>query len=277
MKKLAYIFLLCTLPFGAYAQNTSTNDTNTDKVDSLTQVVNELSSKVQKVEDDKRNEAVWKKRSKYFGIGYMNQTLTHQDIPGLEWKSDFGVSLNLGRTFYLHKKPLFNMLKFGLDVTWMDVSYAKYSAPEGWVEEPSAPVEPEYPDEDDEDIDIDLGMHQVEFGLHIGPSITLNPVNHLKVSTYFHFIPSGSVVILNDEANASYVSNFAIGGAIAYKAISLGIESRWGKAKYNSFSVDEDAVDVDDMEEDFDVDNVLVSGKNRMKTKSLRFYLIFRF
>lgn len=71
-RKLSYIFLLCTLPFGAYAQNTSVNDTNTDKVDSLTQVVNELSSKVQKVEDDKRNESVWKKRRNYFGIGYMN-------------------------------------------------------------------------------------------------------------------------------------------------------------------------------------------------------------
>lgn len=167
------------------------------------------------------------------------------------------------------------MLKFGFDFTWIDISCAKYSSPEGWMEEPSVSVDPEYPEEDEEDID--LGMHQVEVGLHIGPSITLNPVNHLKVSTYFHFIPSGSVAILNDEANASYVSNFAIGGAIAYKAISFGIESRWGKAKYNSFSVDEDAVDTDDMEEDFDVDNVLVSGKNRMKTKSLRFYLIFRF
>lgn len=84
---------------------------------------------------------------------------------------------------------------------------------------------------------------------------------------------------MNDEANASYVSNFAVGGAIAYKAISLGIESRWGKAKYNSFAVDEDAVDTDDIGggSDVDIDNVLVSGKNRLKTKSLRFYLIFRF
>lgn len=77
---------------GVYAQETPVNGVNLDKVDSLTQVVNDLSSHVKKVEDDKRNESIWKKRSKYFQIGYMNQTLTNQDIPDLKWKSDFGVS-----------------------------------------------------------------------------------------------------------------------------------------------------------------------------------------
>ncbi len=273
MKRILYIFFACAFSMGMYAQETVVTSDNTDKTDSLTQVVSKLSAKVQKVEDDKRNESIWKKRSKYFHIGYINQTLTHQDISGLKWKSDFGVSLGFGHTYYLHRRALFNMLKFGLDITWLDISYAKYSQPKEWTE----PSESTYPDEDSEDFD--LGVHQVELGLHIGPSITLNPIDYLKLSGYFHFIPSGSIVIMNDEANASYVSNFAVGGAIAYKAISLGIESRWGKAKYNSFAVDEDAVDTDDIGggSDVDIDNVLVSGKNRLKTKSLRFYLIFRF
>lgn len=103
-----------------------------------------------------------------------------------------------------------------------------------------------------------------------------SPIDHLKVSGYFHFIPSGSILVLNDEVNASYVSNFAFGGAISYKAISFGVESRWGKAKYNSFSVDEDAIDNPDIE-DFNPDDVLIKGKNRMKTKSVRFFLTLRF
>lgn len=268
MKKLVYFIFASIFPLSIYAQEVSVDNGNVNKVDSLTQVVNELSSKIQKVEDDKRSESIWKKRRKYFYIGYMNQTLTHQDVPGLEWKSDLGFSFGIGRTYYLHKKPLFNMLKFGLDATWLDISYAKYSQPKGW-EEPSESTEL-----DDEE---DLGTHQVEIGLHFGPSITINPVDHLKLNGYFHFIPSGSMIILNDEANTSYVSNFAVGAAISYKAISLGIESRWGKAKYNSFSVDEEATDFEDMEGDYDVDDVLVTGKNRMKTKSLRFFLTFRF
>lgn len=268
MRKFVYFILACIFPLGIHAQDIPVDSGNADNVDSLKQVISELSSKIQKVENDERNEAIWNKRKKYFHFGYMNQTLTHQDFPGLEWKSDFGFSMGMGRTYYLHKKPLFNMMKFGLDATWLDISYAKYSQPKGW-EEPFESTEL-----DDEE---DLGTHQVEIGLHIGPSVTINPVDHLKLSGYFHFVPSGSVIILNDEANASYVSNFAVGAAISYKVISLGIESRWGKAKYNSFSVDEEGADFEDVEGDFNVDDVLVTGKNRMKTKSLRFYLTFRF
>lgn len=270
MKKFVFFIFTCIFPLGIYAQDIPADSGNVNKVDSLTRAVDELSAKMQKMEDDERDEAIWGKRRKYFYIGYMNQTLTHQDIPGLEWKSDFGFSLGMGRTYYLHKKPLFNMLKFGLDVTWLDLSYAKYSLPKGWEE-------PEESGEYADDEDLDLGTHQVEFGLHLGPSITLNPVDHLKLNGYFHFIPSGSMIVLNDEANISYVSNFAVGAAVSYKVISLGIESRWGKAKYSSFSVDEDAAGYEDMEEDLNMDDVLVKGKNRMKTKSLRFFLTFRF
>ena len=96
------------------------------------------------------------------------------------------------------------------------------------------------------------------------------------MSGYFHFIPSGSILVLNDEVNASYVSNFAYGGAISYKAISFGVESRWGKAKYNSFSVDDEAID-NPGTENLNPNDVLIKGENRMKTKSVRFYLTFRF
>lgn len=72
--------------------------------------------------------------------------------------------------FYLHKKPLFNMLKFGLDATWFDVSYAKYSH----------------------------RKHQTRLILK-----KESPIDHLKVSGYFHFIPSGSILVLNYEVNAS--------------------------------------------------------------------------
>lgn len=32
-----------------------------------------------------------------------------------EAENDFGVSISWGKTYYLHKKPLLGMLKFGLD------------------------------------------------------------------------------------------------------------------------------------------------------------------
>lgn len=269
MRKIIYLILASILPLGIYAQDVPSDNKNSEKIDSLTQVINELSTKIQNTEADKHYESIWKKRRKFISFGYINQTLTHQDIPGLKWKSDYGFSLAIGRTYYLHKKPIFNILKFGLDATWMDISYAKYSNPEGWEDVTSEPT-------DSEEEVFDLGAHQIDLGLHVGPSITINPVNHLKVNAYFHFIPTGSVAILNDEANACYVSNFAIGGAISYKVISLGIESRWGKAKYNSFGMEEDTENID-WDGNAEMGDFLVSDKNRLKTKSLRFFLILRY
>ncbi len=276
MKKFVYSLLACLLPLCLQAQ-----DNNSAKVDSLTQVVKELSAKVQDMEDDAHYEAVWSKRKKYFKIGFMKQTLTHRDISDLEWKSDFGISLAMGKTFYLHKKPLLGLLKFGLDFTYFDLSYAKYKEPEAWA---AADDYYDYYEDyydyyyDDEDEDLDLGCHQVEMGIGIGPSVTINPVSHLKVNAYFHFLPSASLLILNDELSAKFVPNFSLGGAVSYKVISLGVEYRWGKAKYNSFSAEEDEWDDwDDYDEDYDFDDVITNSKNRMKTHSVRFYVAFRF
>lgn len=268
MKQLIYsIFVVLLSPVGIIAQEIEQTDINIQKIDSLQQAVNTLSSKVQTQEDDKHNEEIWKNRKKYLNIGYVNQTLVHEEVQGLEWKSDYGFSFSYGRTYYLHKKPLFKMLKFGLDLTIPDITYVKYSSPTFFKEE-------QVGNNDDEDI-VDLGMHQIDLGVHIGPSITLNPVDHLKIGTYFHFAPSASVVILDDEVNTQYVSFLTFGGSIAYKAISLGVEGRWGSANYKSFSVS-DEEDYND-EENENVTNIFSSDKNRLKTKSVRFYISFRF
>lgn len=262
MKKLlSCLFLTLLAVAGVRAQDTKEN---ARKLDSLQQVVSELSSKVKTSEEDKRNEAIWKNRKKYFNIGYVTQTLTHENIKGLEWESDLGVFLAYGRTFYLHKKPLFKMIKFGLDLTLPDITYVKYSTPSVFDNE-----------EDYDGEDMDLGVHQVDIGAHIGPSITVNPVDHLKISAHFRFAPSASVVILNDEVNTQFVPYLVFGGAVAYKAISLGIETRQGSAEYKSFSADEDAVGED--EGTGNIDDIFISDKNKLKTKSVRFYISFRF
>ena len=130
MKKLFWLVLSTVILTGQsiFAQEADSEVQSSQREDSLLQVVNELSDRVQKTEDAARNERIWKKRAKYFNIGYItNQTLTDKVDAEAEWKSDFGVSLTFGKTYYLHKKPLLNMIKFGIDATWFELSYAKYS------------------------------------------------------------------------------------------------------------------------------------------------------
>ena len=246
--------------------------------DSLLQVVNELSDRVQKTEDAARNERIWKKRAKYFNIGYItNQTLTDKVDAEAEWKSDFGVSLTFGKTYYLHKKPLLNMIKFGIDATWFELSYAKYSEPDVFAEGGS--YTRAYNDyssgyEDYYEEDFDLGIHQIDASMHVGPSVTVNPVGDLKVAAYFHYVPTYSMVVIDDSFGHGYVSNFAFGASVAYKAISVGIEHRWAKkATYNGLSFDEEGMDYDAP----DFEDVIESDKWKMKSKSFRVFLSFRY
>ena len=276
MKKLFWLVLSTVILTGQsiFAQEADSEVQSSQREE----VVNELSDRVQKTEDAARNERIWKKRAKYFNIGYItNQTLTDKVDAEAEWKSDFGVSLTFGKTYYLHKKPLLNMIKFGIDATWFELSYAKYSEPDVFAEGGS--YTRAYNDyssgyEDYYEEDFDLGIHQIDASMHVGPSVTVNPVGDLKVAAYFHYVPTYSMVVIDDSFGHGYVSNFAFGASVAYKAISVGIEHRWAKkATYNGLSFDEEGMDYDAP----DFEDVIESDKWKMKSKSFRVFLSFRY
>lgn len=118
--------------------------------------------------------------------------------------------------------------------------------------------EPGYEDEED----MDFGMHHIDIGLHVGPSISINPVDHLKLSVYFRFVPSYSMLILNSELYQSFTPLFTYGGEISYKVIGIGIEGRSGNAKYTDMLAQIEGAE---------------SMKIKYHTSALRFYISFRF
>ena len=139
--------------------------------------------------------------AKYFNFGYItNQELTlKDDLAGdFKWESQFGVDINWGRTYYIPKKPLFGMLKFGIDWSWMDISYVKYKDYEeeltGGTGLPAPGTGGSY--YDDEEDELALGIHQVEYGMRIGPSITVMPVFFSLSSTVQRMISHSSYLIL---------------------------------------------------------------------------------
>lgn len=190
---------------------------------------------------------IWKDRAKYFNIAYVSQQLSVGDALALTMKNDWGASLSSGKTFYLHRKPIGQMLKFGLDWTWFDINGAGYSTP----------VYDEYDDYESK-------LYQAEIGMQFGPSITINPVDHLKISAYCRVTPCYSVVYNPDEESilGSYSTFVNAGASIAWNVISLGVEYRVGNAEYKDLSGAEE--DYDEM--DF-----------KYKTSGVRFYFGFRF
>ena len=257
------------------------------ELDSLRQAVNDLQSSVKateqaqaEMEKDALNKRIWNDRAKYFNIYYVKQSLTQEDINGT-WKNDFGVALAMGKTFYLHKKPILGMIKFGIDWSYFDLNFSKYTDRWGFFNgdaEYNGGMNGNfwYPDEA---ADMGYGIspenvYQAEIGTAIGVSVTVNPYNHIKVSGHFRVIPSYSMLYAADDFSGSYGTFFSAGGAVAWKAISVGIEGRWGKAKYNSvFNMD----DLEEVEDTGDIFEGNYDGSSKWKTGSIRFYISFRY
>lgn len=182
-----------------------------------------------------KQEKIWS-RKKYFNIGYGMLSLD-RGIGYETLESNFAVSIARGNTYYLHKQPILGMIKFGLDWTFFDIAVAQY-------------------EEDSWETFDDINIYKGEIAMQFGPSITVNPVDFLKVNLYFRYDPTYSMMFNTDgnEFKGNYGSYFNTGLAASYKVISLGFEYRWGSTSYK------------------------IDGENQTwKTSGTYLYLSFRF
>ena len=263
-------------------------DTRNVMADSLQTLANELAqlkSSVSRLQTDARLEKVWK-RKKYWKLGYTNPTIERTDGEAMEWKTDYAVSLQKGKTAYLHSRPLWGIIKFGIDYGYMDLSYAKLklksigggnsskaagtrsASSDGFddivSEDPSGSIT--------DMLGVNLGMHKFEYGWHVGPSISVNPWDHLIIAAYFHAMPTFSGILENDEFSYGFGCAISAGISVAYKSISVGVEGLWSTIKYKQTSFD------DDEDESSKGDAGLFDTKNfKLKQKGPRFYIAIKF
>lgn len=245
----------------------------TVRIDSIEQYYTEKILKYQEIE------AHWK-RNKYVNIGYSAPALSIENIPE-KVKSDYSFSIVNGRTFYLHKKPLFNMIKFGLDFGYIDINFAQYNPiggdDEGFDDENGDDSwgwgDGNYDQSDDENYDDEISdmigeiipdkLYKAEIGVHFGPSITINPIDYLMVNAYFRYVPSYSMKISQElDFGGSFASYFNLGLAVSYKMISVGLEKRWGTAQFETQEIDEFGEEI--------------SVKRKWTTNCPRFYISLR-
>lgn len=120
-------------------------------------------------------------RKKYRNLSFVKQEFEPASYFGMDQtlKSNFGAAFTVGRTFYLHKKPIAGLIRFGLDATWFDLNYTNYKLEYHWEDNYDEEEEPET-----------SNFHQAEIGMQVGPSVTVNPVGKLNVNAYFRFAPS---------------------------------------------------------------------------------------
>lgn len=195
-----------------------------------------------------------KLRKKYRNLSFSTIEMKQGDAPSL--KSNYGAAFTTGRTYFVHKKPIAGMIRFGVDATWFDINYNNYK------------VEYRYSDQGESKSEVS-SFHQADIGVQVGPSITVNPISKLNVHGYFRYAPSFSALYDGDSFRGGYASYFVGGGAVSYGVIGLGVEARFGGCNYKTFGGGED--------EDKGYDAEPTTTISKSKFSGMRVYLTFRF
>lgn len=165
--------------------------------------------------DDKND----KPRKKYRNIGFINTTMSQDNMP--ELKSNYGASFAVGRTFFLHKKPIGDFLRFGIDATWFDINYTNYKIKHITYWET---YRYEY--------------HQGDLSVHIGPSITITPTKKLYIHGYFRYAPTLSGLYMDESLYVGGKAYCVYGGSISYGTLGIGFENRYRDCEYGEIDLE---------------------------------------
>ncbi len=263
MKKLflAVMAVAASFAINVNAQTPATtgNDSvmvSSSELNALRSDVNTMKAELAELEAEKSKDAIWKRRRSWT-FAYVDSKLSLPDLDDSgELKSKFGAAMQFSNTYFLHKPAILGLAKIGIDAVWLDVNYAKY--------------EKEYSFDSEEEIE----RQQLEIGMGIGPSLTIAPfswmsngLRYLKVTGYYHVTPSASIMFLDGETNAAFNLFQSAGAKLTYRRLSIGIEKRWGTAKYDSI-IPDDVIEATGGE---------VSDKIKFETNSLRAYISLNF
>ncbi len=203
--------------------------------------------------EDFNSSKIWGK-GRYTRLGYVWAQTADDYSPVAN--SQYAFFAQKGTTFRLHKKPVANMIKFGLDAVWMDVQFSKYKNPYEnlpWSDEIKSAngglseyiynegLTPGFP----KNIDFNnLGTMALTMGVGLGPNVSVAPfvltnckgLHPLRASAYFHYTPTVALYMKSQEGDielsTAFMHTFSWGLTLNYRFIALGYECRWGNAKF---------------------------------------------
>jgi hypothetical protein len=281
MNRIKLTIVAALLPLLAFSQTTVVEGTSAQPVEpqkdstefvSVADIVKAQEDIYMHRNTEKHFSKVWSRRS-FFNIGYNSSKLIpKQDITtGLgtgnvqRTKSDFGFSLQYGRSYRLHKKPILNMLQFYIDYTSIDVTFNHYKAGD-------APVYDSKQERSVTDsrgkpstyyyIPWDLERFEGSYGMSLGPSFTVLPFRYvnndqlhfLKFNMYFRVGYQASILYMsnNYELDKNHIPDSKVdeslimhwghglltsfGLSLTWKGIGIGYEHRVAYNRYKSFT-----------------------------------------
>lgn len=273
MKKLLSLLIAVAGAFTVCAQSTD----STTVVDTHSQ---EQDSYVSAIERQQLNEKIWG-RGRFLRLGYAIAQ-TADGINAVD-KNSFSFFITKGASYRFPSKPIAGMLKFGIDAVWFDFQFSKYKTAEKeleWTHEIVSPSGEEFGG----DFNLNLGRNALTFGMGVGPNVAIAPfansnvkgLRYLRASLYFLYSPTVGMYLCSQDDDVEVSTAFChlmnFGGNITYRAITLGIEGRWGSGKFKP-------IDFEKMVNDATGSDIESQGTNKYTRKfaNSRFYIQFAF
>ncbi len=290
MKKRLTLFMACFFAIQAFAQteNEDNRTANIDWTEDSTEVITikDIVNQQQKVSvshDIERHFLdVWGRRS-YLNVSYNSTTLSPKGtVPtGVnngtvkDMKSDWGLSLQYGRSYRLHKTPVSNILQFCIDYTGIDLNVNHFKSvgdPKGLYDSRNKiEVKQDYKTTSYFYTPWNMEKYEFNFGMSLGPSVTIAPftssdnrgLHYLKFNAFYHigyhisllYMPNDKDADLNDGSDITYTSKkdkedmaenlkmewghgliHSFGFNISWKVIGIGYEYRMASLKYKSMN-----------------------------------------
>ena len=284
MKKIT-LLLACLFTFTAYAQEEETTEDNrlsnidwkedTTEVVTINDIIKEQQAVTSRYSKEKHFTDVWSRRG-YFNVSYNTEEMKPSETikTGLEspanvptFKSDWGLSIQLGRSYRLHKKPIANVAQFCIDYTGIDLNVNHFKEENYNKLYDSSQKTLTYDGDTYFHTPWLLEKYEANYGMSLGPSLTLAPftyvngadeLHHLKFHVYFHYGYHASVLWMQDaekfDANTNtsdenyktmkdnlkldwgHGTMSSFGVSMTWKMIGIGYEHRSAKVKYQSLT-----------------------------------------
>ncbi len=229
MKKLLLLVALVTM----FSTQSFADRYTEDLIDSLIIENNTKQRLLDSTEMRIWQNSVWRDHASFYNISYQlshlaNPTVFNPAGESLDLAADNGLALSVGRQCYLHRKAIGNVIKFGLDFVFADLSWSKYTLKNSLGETYN------YKN--------DLTLHQIDVGVGVGLSMTIRFASIYKFNLYGRYMPSASLLLSipkkpteqRDPDNTheytycdvSYAGVWTPGIAFCWSAASLGVEWR---------------------------------------------------
>ena len=287
----------------AHVQDTVKTVDSLDRYGDLTAEISTLKDKMRQdsatLAQTSRRNNVWTK-SNPFMLYYGSLKFKDKDA-GVEYKSDLSAGMSKNHNYYLHSRAIADLVKIGLDVTWIDFNVTRFEKGSGFSlgNITGNITSGNYSNFDDyfndaygnandynEGIDVqsiinkmDLGKYMITYSMGLGPSVTVVPfytlnqeiLDKIKVIVSFQYLPTFSGLLLTgknyDNAFCSgYTGLWRYRISLSFARFGIGVEHRWGKGTMNKWNISGD-------EEEFGFD----SDKFDSKLSGTFFFIGYKF